>query len=453
MLVSESREVKMGQEFYPNALWGEEGGGGEYKDERLKEYLGAVIFRIHGVSHRPNLPVSFAIQNSSVPNAWAVPGYVVITRGLLAGLDNEAEFAFVMGHEMGHVSARHTAEQLTSSMVMQAGLAGLGLGLGGGGYSDLAMNVGSAGGSLLLLKYSRRHELEADRLGVLYMARLGYDPWNAVNAHRDLERVSQEYMKALGKDKREQGLFADLLATHPRTSVRIGEIEQIIRSVSPVFVTGDGKFRERFQEKIAELKKVNEIYLGFYDKAVQAFRKDNLDGAGSLISEAITLNKDQPSFHALRGFIHLKKKEYFEAERNFNAALSIDSGYEPALRGLGALQYEKGNYDESLRTLTRALSVFPQDLPASYYLGMVYFRTRSYNNAVRYLKPFADAQPKHPGVHGVLGTAYEHLNNLPAAYNEYILQMKVAPDSEMGRHAATRAILLRSMFESNQLRR
>ncbi len=450
MLVSETQEVKMGQEFYPNALWGEEGGGGEYKDEKLKEYLRDIIFRIHGVSHRPNLPVSFTIQNSSVPNAWAIPGYVVITRGLLAGLDNEAEFAFVMGHEMGHVSARHSAEQMTSSMVMQVGLAGLGAGLGGGGYSDLAMNVGSVGGSLLLLKYSRSHELEADRLGVIYMSRLGYDPWNAVSAHRDLEKVSNEYLKALGKNKSEQSFFTDLLATHPRTSVRIEEIEQIIRDVSPVFVTGDGKFRERFQKRIAGLKKVNEAYLGFYDKAVQAFHKNSLDEADSLVSKAITLSKDQPSFYTLKGFVQLKKKEYPEAERNFNAALGIDPGYEPALRGLGALRYAKGNYDESMRILEQALSLFPQDLSASYYLGMGHFKLGAYNNAVRYLKPFADAHPKHPEVHGVLGMAYEHLNNPSAAYNEYILQVKASPDNEMGRHAVSRATLLRSLSESRQ---
>jgi predicted Zn-dependent protease len=117
MLISESQEVTMGKEFYPNALWGDVGGGGEFKDEKLKANLKETVLKIHNVSHRPQLPVEFAIQNSSVPNAWAIPGYVVMTRGLLAALDNEAEFAFVMGHEMGHVSARHTAQHMTYGMV------------------------------------------------------------------------------------------------------------------------------------------------------------------------------------------------------------------------------------------------------------------------------------------------------------------------------------------------
>lgn len=135
MLVSEEQEIQMGKELYPNALWGAEGGGVEYKDERLKAYLGDVITRIHRNSHRPNLPVSFAIQNSSVPNAWAIPGYVVITRGLIAGLENEGEFAFVMGHEMGHVSARHSARQITNSMLLQVGLGIAGVALSGKDYA------------------------------------------------------------------------------------------------------------------------------------------------------------------------------------------------------------------------------------------------------------------------------------------------------------------------------
>jgi len=74
MLVSESQEVSMGKEFYPSALWGDVGGGGEFRDEQLHSYLKETVLRIHAVSHRPNLPLDFAIQNSSVPNAWAIPG-------------------------------------------------------------------------------------------------------------------------------------------------------------------------------------------------------------------------------------------------------------------------------------------------------------------------------------------------------------------------------------------
>lgn len=106
MFFSEEGELELGKNYFPSAIWGSEGGGGEYKDEKLRAYLDGIVQKLHKNSHRPHLPCKFYIQNSSIPNAWALPGYVAITRGLLAELDNEAEFAFVMGHEIGHVSAR-----------------------------------------------------------------------------------------------------------------------------------------------------------------------------------------------------------------------------------------------------------------------------------------------------------------------------------------------------------
>jgi predicted Zn-dependent protease len=145
---------------------------------------------IHRTSHRPNLPVSFAIQNSSVPNAWAIPGHVVITRGLLAGLDSEGEFVYVMGHEMGHVSARHSARHMTQSMMLGLTLGIAAAAVGDQDYGEALVGLGALGGQLLLLKYSRDDELEADRLGVLYMGRLGYDPRNSLSALRNLENVS-----------------------------------------------------------------------------------------------------------------------------------------------------------------------------------------------------------------------------------------------------------------------
>ncbi|WP_333653679.1 M48 family metalloprotease [Dissulfurispira sp.] len=453
MFVSESQEVEMGKELYPNALWGDLGGGGEYKDEKLKAYLKDIVIRIHSVSHRPNLPVQFAIQNSSVPNAWAIPGYVVITRGLLASLENEAEFAFVMGHEMGHVSARHFARQITSGMLLQAGLAAAGIAMSGKGYSDVAMNIGSIGGSLLLLKYSRDHELEADRLGILYMAKLGYNPENAVSAHKNLEKISQEYMKSLGKDAKERGFFEDLLSTHPRTSVRIEEIQHMINEMQPFAVTGDGANKEKFQTAVAELKNINKIYLEYYDKAVRAFGKNNIDEADALVSKAIKENPNQPSFHTLKGFIRLKRKDYIDAEKYFNAALNLDKDYEPALRGMGMIRYFKGEYSDSAGYLKRSISLFPQDIPAHYFLGMSYYKMRMYKTAIPHLRISAEAQPKHPEIHGILGICYENINDIYSAYDEYVMQLKVNPTNEMGRHAASRVAVLRLILEGSRIRR
>ncbi|KAF0181078.1 MAG: Zn-dependent protease [Nitrospirae bacterium] len=450
MLVSESQEIQMGREMYPNALWGDLGGGGEYREDRLKTYLRDIVLRIHSVSHRPNLPVEFAIQNSSIPNAWAIPGHVVITRGLLAGLQSEAEYAFVMGHEMGHVSARHSASQISQGMVTQVGLGLGGIALSGSGYGDAALSLGAIGGNLLMMKFSRSDELEADRIGMQYMSRLGYDPNNAILAHQSLARASDGYLKSVGKSSREGSLFGDLLSTHPRTSVRIDELQNIIRGIGPIRIQGDGTFRERYQQMTANLRSMNAVYTNYYDQAANALQKNNAAQAESLIRQAIAAAPGQPPFHALQGFIRIQLRDHAAAEQSFHEALRYDGTYQPAYRGLGAVSYFRNDYHASTNYLQKSIELFPQDIFSRYFLGMNYFRTKNYRAAIPHLQMFQKAQPKHPEVNAVLGISLEQIGDAPTAYQYYMLQTKVEPNSELGKHSAQRASALRSAYESSQ---
>jgi predicted Zn-dependent protease len=446
MLVSEEQEIQIGNETYPNALWGGEGGGGEYQDEQLKGYLTQVVKRIHDVSHRPNLPFTFVVQNSSVPNAWAIPGHVAITRGLLAGLDNEAEFAFVMGHEIGHVSARHSASRMSWGMLSQLGLGLAGVAASGSDYGDAMIGVGSVGASLMLLKYSRDDELEADRLGVLYLTKLGYDPKYAVTAHQNLERISDDYMRSLGQKTQERSFFENLLSTHPRTSVRIDEIRQIIRTTPPVALTGDRANRAHFQNMTAGLRKANRAYAD-YDKGARALQKKNTAEARTLLNRAIAADRSQAPFYTLEGFISLRAKNYTEAERYFNSALALDRNHQPALRGLGMLGYARNDYGDSIRYLNRSSALFPQDMASRYYLGMSHYQTRAYKAAIPHLSAFADAKPRHVTVHAILGDCYEKTNDLQSAYRQYAMQLQVAPNSDAGKAAATRFSVIKPIVE------
>ena len=446
MLVSESDEIKLGNELYPNALWSGEGGGGEYKDPQLKSYLGSVVANIHRVSHRPNLPVDFSVQNSSLPNAWAIPGHVVITRGLLSGLDNEAEFAYVMGHEIGHVSARHSAKQLTYGMVGQMLLGGIGVALAGSEYSDAALALGSAGAGLVLAKFSRNDELQADRLGVAYMTKLGYDPRYALSAHKNLGKVSDRYARSAGLSRQESSFFSELLASHPRTSIRIEEIQAMINETPRSPVSGDGSARQRFQGATAGIRNVNEVYINYYDKAARSLEKNNPKEALAYLDQAIARNPYQAPFYALYGNILFKQKSMPEAERYYVKALSLDGNYQPALRGLGAIKYAGNNYPESARYLQRSLQLFPQDPASNYFMGMMYYKTRQYKYAIGYLKPFSESVPNHPRIHAILGQCYEGAGDYQSAYAQYTMQLKVAPGGEAGNVAKTRANALRLKY-------
>ncbi len=391
IIVSEAQEISMGRKFYPGALWGDGvGGGGEFgRNSELKRHLALVINDIHINSHRPNLPLEFAIQNSSIPNAWAIPGHVVITRGLLSELANEAEFAFVMGHEVGHVSARHSARQQSHGLLQQLGLGVTSIALGDSQYSDAALAIGSVGSSLLLLKYSRSDELEADGLGIDYMGKLGYDPKYGVSAHQNLERVANAYMKSLGKSSGDRSFFEDLVSTHPRTSVRIGEIREMIKNSPKHTLRGNGAGSEKFKILLAGLKKKNELYLKYYDPATRALKKGEFSKADRLIALAIKAAPSEAPFHALKGFIMIKKKRYDRAGQLFATSLIKDSGYQPALRGLGVTSFLKGDYNVAIERLGRAIEVFPGDASARYFMGMSNFKLNRYKTALPHLTAFA----------------------------------------------------------------
>ena len=170
MLLSEQDEFTLGNQT-DQAVTDQYG---VYLDDGLQNYLQKMGRSMAGISHRPGLPWQFKVMDSPVVNAFAAPGgYIYVTRGLLAAINNEAELAGILGHEIGHVTARHSAQRYSNMM-----LANIGLSLGQefmGGYGDMLGTVLETGAGLLFLKFSRDDEREADALGVEYASRSGYD--------------------------------------------------------------------------------------------------------------------------------------------------------------------------------------------------------------------------------------------------------------------------------------
>ncbi len=169
-LISESEEIAIGKESHPQVL----AEYGRVENEALQSYIDRVGQAMARNSERPDLPWHFTVVDTPVVNAFAVPGgYIYITREILTYMNNEAELAGVLGHEIGHVTARHSVSQIS-----KAQLIGLGLGLGGA-FSKTFRNFGQfaeLGAGLLFLKYGRDAERQADELGVGYMFGQGYDP-------------------------------------------------------------------------------------------------------------------------------------------------------------------------------------------------------------------------------------------------------------------------------------
>jgi predicted Zn-dependent protease len=183
-LVSFAKEQEIGREGYKAVL--EEYGA--YDDPKLAAYVDSVGQSLAHVSHLPSLGWTFTVLDDPVVNAFAMPGgYIYITRGLLAHLDSEAQLAGVLGHEIGHVTARHTAQQITKQEIT-----GVGLTLASALSTDFQRYSSAAQSALglLMLKYSRDDETQADELGVQYAALAGYDPREIPATYHMLKRVS-----------------------------------------------------------------------------------------------------------------------------------------------------------------------------------------------------------------------------------------------------------------------
>ncbi|MBI5682516.1 MAG: M48 family metalloprotease [Deltaproteobacteria bacterium] len=440
MLVSEEEEITIGKNAAPSLNWDF---GGEYKDAELKSYLEGVVKDIWQVSERSHLPMRFVIQNTSIPNAFALPGYVAITRGLLSELENEAQFTAVMGHEAGHVMARHTAKRISVGTLQQIGIALGGVALEGGKGTDEILTLASIGSNLLLLKYDRNQEIQADRLGIKYMAKLGYEPSEALNAHERLEAAVSRYLKREDAKRKGDTFLDELFSTHPRTGVRRHEIEAMIRELSPFIFKGDGRFKEHFQSMTARIREANQSYF-IYDEAVSLYEKGKFQDAEERLQKSISVNSEQAPFYNLMGMIRIKQKDFYESERNFKKALSIDADYQPSYYGLGITYYLKGNYSSAADKFKRSLELYPSHPPSLFGIGRSYFQLKEWKKAILYLMDFAQTSPKHPEVHGMLGISHENVSDIGAAIHEYELQVRIAPNTKLGRYAGGRLAVLKS---------
>lgn len=223
--MSEQDELRVGAEEHPKIL---KEMGGEYKYPTIQTYVGWVGERLAKVSDLPDLKFHFTVLNDSNINAFALPGgYVYITRGLIALADNEAEMAGVLAHEIGHVTARHTAQRYSTAMATNIGLLGASiLGSVFGLPSDLNRVAGQVG-QLYLQSYSREQELEADMLAVRYMTRAGYDPRTLESFFRKMRQHTSITQRVRGNPDKDPA--DNIMSTHPRTADRIAQAIRLAR--------------------------------------------------------------------------------------------------------------------------------------------------------------------------------------------------------------------------------
>lgn len=214
-IVSESQEVAIGQQSHPEII--RQYGVYDEKPE-LNRLVNEVGQRLAAASERPNLPWTFTVLDSPIVNAMALPGgYIYITRGMLERINSEDELAGVLGHEIAHVTARHSAQQISKSQLAQLGLV-LGAVVAGPQAVQQYGQLAELGLGLLFQRYSRQHETEADLLGTSYMAEARYHPIGAERMLMTLQRL----------DKNTGGGIDRYFMSHPEPAKRVRDVRQKI---------------------------------------------------------------------------------------------------------------------------------------------------------------------------------------------------------------------------------
>ena len=351
-------EIDLGRRHYRPL---QQAQGGQYTaNPKLGAYVSSVGRRVAGVSDRRKLPYEFVVINNSVPNAWALPGgKIAINRGLLLEMENEAELAAVLSHEVVHSAARHGGQALTRNLLF--GAAQLAIALTGRKSPNINYILGGTGLAFQLVNrgYSREAEREADFYGMKYMRKAGYDTRAAVS-------LQQKFL-ALKKGRR-QGWFGTLFSTHPPSKERVKNNRKALKKFPP----GGDLGRKRYDLALAWMRARRPAYAAA-DKARTAMTYSP-SGALPLIEKAIARVPREAQFHGLKGQILARQGRYRDAVAAYSAAIRLDRsyGYYENYLGRGLAHTALDNGSQAKSDLERSYDLLPTSL-AGLALGNIHF--------------------------------------------------------------------------------
>ena len=230
VLLDAKEELDIGSKEHPKIL---KAFGGSYGSDKLKSYVSSLGNKLKNVTNQDNLKWTFTILDSPVVNAFALPGgYIYISRGLLTLVNDEAELASVLGHEIAHVIARHTAQRHAKATLTNIGLNILDIVLG----QPIVSKVASIGASGVLASFSRSEEIEADVLGKKYSIDAGYDE---KASYRFLSRLRQ--LSQITSDKNKDYINS-IFATHPKTKDRMENVKNSTNKNKNLLVTNRNEY-------------------------------------------------------------------------------------------------------------------------------------------------------------------------------------------------------------------
>jgi predicted Zn-dependent protease len=333
MLVSEEREIDIDRRRSPHQFSADYG---VTDDAALNDYLDGVGRRMAAASHRPGMPYSFRAVDATSVNAYTFPaGSVAVTRGILIELDDEAQLAALLGHEIGHVNARHAAERMSKSMVIEAAVEGA---AGVIGYADkrlesVAYGLGGWGAGLLLAAYSRANERQADALGMSYMVARNHNPVGMV---RLMEMLT-------GMNNTRPGVLQTMFATHPMSGERLATARRRAENLYPQaadFPVG----RDRYLDATARLRKIRQAIVRM-QRGEERMEERKFADAARYFGKAIKIAPDDYAPHVMMAKAQLALNKPAEAKRYADAARDIKPGEGQAIHLGGMARLAMNDFD------------------------------------------------------------------------------------------------------------
>lgn len=338
--VSEQEEISMGSEQYPMQI--QLSGGPYVIDPDLSQYVNRIGQKLAAVSDRPHLPYEFTIVNDSSWNAWALPGgKIAINRGLLESLRNESELAAILGHEIVHSAARHSAQQMERGLWVQAGLIGLTLAIDQD-YQRSVMETGSTIAGITMLKYSCDAETESDYYGMKYMKKAGYDPSGAVSL---------------------QQLFADntdsaggWLSSHPASIERVQRNKEALKDLTSDGYLGSAEYRSHTRE----LQDRAPAYI-LYEQGQKALEENKPKQALLRSLEARKLAPKEAKFYALSAEAYEKLGNQRAAMQAWDQAIQLNSEWFYFYLKRAILNEKSGNRNEAASDFKNSFDLLPTE--------------------------------------------------------------------------------------------
>lgn len=351
-LVSTRQEIAIGEEQYGPTRQMQ---GGDYvADPELVAYVREVGRKLAAHSPGRDLPYEFAVLNNGVPDAWALPGgKIAVNRGLLLELENEAQLAAVLAHEIAHAAARHGAQAMERAMLAQGAPGAAAVATRGSEIGNAAVQGAALGVQLVDQKYGRDAELEADRAGMEIMAAAGYDPQGAV-------RLQAIFLELSGGRVPDPGWLEGWLASHPPSAERLEANRQtadrLLRAKKDAdsFLIG----AEAYRRAVADLARSEEAY-GIAQGGTAALARGDANAALAAARQAIAIEPAEPEFHALASAASLAQGDRDTAESEASKAVSLAPDHYAWVLQRARVRLAAGDGDGAMADLERSLSLLP----------------------------------------------------------------------------------------------